>query len=115
MEKVAAVIKSFGFPSDRLLLSSFSLNALAACQALLPEIRRGYITKVKSIDYLNEVGPLDLYSVHVDQNILTNEIAKASTDSGYVLNIWTLNDPSKLADFVQIKVTDIITDNPRLF
>jgi len=115
VENVAAVIKSFGFPFDRLLLSSFSINALEACQSLLPEIRRGYITKVKSIDYLNEVGQLDLYSVHVDQNVLTREMAKAITDSGYVLNIFTLNDPSKFSAFTQMKVSDMITDDPTLF
>jgi len=115
VENVAAVIKSFGFPFDRLLLSSFSLNALEGCQALLPAIRRGYISEDKSIDYLNGVGHLDLYSVHVKQNILTNEMAKAITDSGYVLNIWTLNDPNKFAAFSQMKVSDIITDNPTLF
>ncbi|UGA56608.1 glycerophosphodiester phosphodiesterase family protein [Vibrio sp. VB16] len=114
-EKVAEIIKFFGFPYDRLLLSSFSLSALELCQSLLPEIRRGYITEEKSIDYLDNVRPLDLYSVHVDQKILTSDMAKSITDEGYVLNIWTLNDPEKITTFTQMKVKNIITDNPELF
>ncbi|MFC1233648.1 glycerophosphodiester phosphodiesterase family protein [Vibrio sp. F74] len=114
-EKVAEIIKSFGFPYDRLLLSSFSLSALALCQSLLPEIRRGYITEEKSTDYLDNVRKLDLYSVHVDQKVLTNDMACSITNEGYVLNIWTLNDPEKMTTFAQMKVKNIITDNPELF
>lgn len=114
-EKVAEIIKSFGFPYDRLLLSSFSQDALEMCQSLLPEISRGYITKAESTDYLDNVKHLGLYSVHVKQDLLTSDMAKSITDEGYVLNIWTLNDPEKMTTFTQMKVKNIITDNPELF
>lgn len=112
---VAAAIMPSGFPLDKLLLSSFSLSALKACQSLMPDIRRGYITEEKHIDYLYKVEQLDLYSVHVKHSLLTDEMATEITGRGYVLNIWTLNDPSKCAAFSAMKVSDIITDNPLLF
>jgi glycerophosphoryl diester phosphodiesterase len=115
VENVVAVIRSSDFPLDKLLLSSFSLNALRACQLALPTIRRGYITEEESIDYLSEIRPLSLYSVHVKHSILTSDMADRITEKGYILNIWTLNEPNKCSAFRKMKVRDIITDNPSLF
>ena len=115
VENVATAIKSSGFSFDQLLLSSFSMGAVEACRRLLPGIRRGYLSEDKCFDYLKEIEYLDLYSVNVNQEILTAEMAKAITDRGYVINIWTLNDPNKQAQFKRWKVNDIITDNPLLF
>jgi glycerophosphoryl diester phosphodiesterase len=115
VEEVARVIRQSEFPVDKLLLSSFSLLAVEACQALLPEVRRGYITEQESTQYLDEIKQLDLYSVHVNQKVLTSEMAQSITDSGYILNIWTMNAPDKVPFFKQMDVNVIITDNPTIF
>ncbi|MDV7104936.1 glycerophosphodiester phosphodiesterase family protein [Vibrio sp. TH_r3] len=115
VKNVASVIHSSGFPIEKLLLSSFCIKAVEACMLHMPEIRRGYITEQKSSDYLPELEHLGLFSIHVNQEVLTSEMAKSITDKGYTLNIWTLNEPNKVDDFTQMKVTNIITDNPLLF
>ncbi|MDB1125588.1 glycerophosphodiester phosphodiesterase family protein [Vibrio algarum] len=115
VKKISDVLKSIDFPNERLLLSSFSKHAVEQCKTLLPDIRRGYITEEKSTEYLNEIEHLSLFSVHVNQEMLTSDMAKSITDKGYTLNIWTLNDPDKLNDFIQMKVDNVITDNPELF
>lgn len=113
---VNEVIQKLGFPEDRLLLSSFSKLALKECLKVMPAIKRGYITEEKEADdYLALIVPLDLFSVHVNHKKLTKEMAKKIKGEGYQLNIWTMNEPSKVEAFSQMQVDNIITDDPSLF
>ncbi|WGV98413.1 glycerophosphodiester phosphodiesterase family protein [Vibrio sp. YMD68] len=112
VKRVVDVIHSVNFPFHNLLISSFSKSALKECQRRIPDVRRGYITEETSTDYLQEIQALDLYSVHVDQNVLTQAMAQSILTLNYELNIWTLNDPTKAQTFTNMGVTNIITDHP---
>ncbi|WP_375749765.1 glycerophosphodiester phosphodiesterase family protein [Vibrio sp. HN007] len=115
VEQVGVVIEKVSFDTRNLLLSSFSIEAVKECKRVFPDIRVGLITEDATLAYLDEIKPLNLYSVHVDQKILSNEMAKTLTALGYELNIWTLNDATKAAHFKSIGVEHIITDDPSLF
>ncbi|WED22780.1 glycerophosphoryl diester phosphodiesterase [Vibrio sp. JC009] len=115
VKSVATVIRQSSFPAGQLLISSFSKGAIEEIKQALPEIRIGYITEEETTDYLQELARLDMYSVHVNQKILTQPMAEAILAAGYELNIWTMNNPEKRNDFEQIGVSNIITDDPSLF
>jgi len=115
IEKVSKVIELSDFPCENLLLSSFSFHAVRECQRIMPRIRRGYITESKTGDYLDKIEPLELYSLHVNYKNLRYDLAKAIKERGYILNVWTLNDPDKINALTKLGVDNIITDKPNIF
>jgi glycerophosphoryl diester phosphodiesterase len=115
VEKVVETVKQLNFPIEKLLFSSFSQTALAHCQALFPEVRRGFITEHKPSNMLDTIKPLNLYSLHIDHRILNETLAKSIKDMGLTLMIWTLNDPKKVDKFTAWGVDNIITDKPNAF
>ena len=114
VQKTIETIKNYGFDPDRLILSSFSYNAVRHCLELWPEVRRGLIIEdwVPDINRLDE--KLELYSIHLDHHLLNEKLAKEITDAGKVLQIWTMNDPKKITKFENWGVSTIITDDPAL-
>lgn len=115
VEQVVKVVKQKNYPLDKLLLSSFSKEALAICQAQIPEVRRGFICEVWNDFSLESLQDLDLFSIHIDHKILDAKIAKSIKNAGLVLKIWTLNAPDKAQAFYDLGVDHIITDKPDEF
>ncbi|CAG22878.1 hypothetical protein PBPRB1006 [Photobacterium profundum SS9] len=115
VEKVVETVKRLNFPIKKLLFSSFSHTALAYCQDLYPEVRRGFVTKHKPSNMLDTIKPLNLYSLHIDHRILNETLAKSIKEMGLILMIWTLNDPKKVDKYTAWGVDNIITDTPNVF
>ncbi|MEZ9523496.1 glycerophosphodiester phosphodiesterase family protein [Enterovibrio norvegicus] len=115
VEAVSAVLASSAFPAEKLLISSFSKNALMRCKAAIPQCRFGFIADKRNISDLDAFDDVGLYSVHVDHRMLTSELAKEIKSKGYILNIWTLNECEKADAFIGMGVDNIITDDPTLF
>lgn len=115
VDKVIETVRTMNFPIEKLLFSSFSAIALAQCQSLYPDVRRGFITETKSADMLEELKPLALYSLHIDHRILDEVLATSIKDTGLKLMIWTLNDPTKIDKYTAWGVDNIITDKPNAF
>ncbi|MDK9759617.1 glycerophosphoryl diester phosphodiesterase, partial [Vibrio sp. D173a] len=64
---------------------------------------------------LDKLLCLELYSIHIDHQLLDISIANEIKESGIILKIWTLNDPSKALGFYEMGVDNIITDMPNQF
>ncbi len=112
VKAVAETITTHQYPLDRLLISSFSADVLSLCRRYLPKVRLGYICEQWHDDILEKLNPLDLFSVHIDHKALTPNIAKSILKQGFILKIWTLNDPEKVQYFYDLGVNNIITDMP---
>jgi len=115
VEKVAKVLAKINFPNEKLIISSFSESALEHCHQVMPDIRLGYITKHNPLPMLEKLKSVNLYSVHLDYNILNHEMAKVIKKSGLKLVIWTLNDLQQASKFRAWGVDMIITDKPDVF
>jgi glycerophosphoryl diester phosphodiesterase len=115
VNEVAQVIAKVNFPTEKLILSSFSELALEYCHKLMPNIRLGYITEYNPLNSLEKLKPLNLYSVHLDYKILDKAMAKTIKDAGLKLVIWTLNDLTQADKFRSWGVDIIITDKPDVF
>ncbi|PST87611.1 glycerophosphoryl diester phosphodiesterase [Photobacterium sp. NCIMB 13483] len=114
VRKTIETIKDYGFDTDRLILSSFSYNAVKHCLKLWPEVRRGLIIEDWVPDIARLDAKLNLYSIHLDHHLLNEKLAKEITDAGKVLQIWTMNDPQQIDKFTRWGVSTIISDNPGL-
>ncbi|MER2496637.1 glycerophosphodiester phosphodiesterase family protein [Vibrio neptunius] len=115
VEQVVKVVKQKNYPLDKLLLSSFSKEALAICQAQIPQVRRGFICEVWNDFSLTSLQDLGLFSIHIDHHILDAKIAKSIKNAGLGLHIWTLNAPEQAQAFYDLGVDYIITDKPNQF
>jgi len=115
VEKVAKVLSKVNFPSEKLIISSFSDLALEHCHQVMPDIRLGYITEHNPLPMLEKLKPINLYSLHIDYKILNQEMAKEIIQSGLKLVIWTLNDLEQASKFRSWGVDMIITDKPDVF
>jgi len=115
IDNVAKVLEKMNFPYDKLIISSFSALALKHCRQVLPTVRLGYISEHEPRAILATLKAINLYSVHIDYKILTEEMAKEIIQSGLKLMIWTLNDLQQASKFRSWGVEMIITDKPDVF
>lgn len=114
VSKIADTIAANGFPAESLILSSFSVHAVACCQQMMPHIRRGLICDSLPDDLIALAEKLELFSVHLDYRLLNETLASEIKQAGLDLHIWTMNKPELVAQFYQWGVDIIITDNPPL-
>ncbi len=94
------------------LLSSFSIDALEAAQAAVPELPRGYLVDRIPDDWHATMKRLNCAALHCNQKYLTPEQADAVHAAGYAILCWTVNDPEVarklLAWGVECLVTDVL-------
>ncbi|WP_216638550.1 glycerophosphodiester phosphodiesterase family protein [Endozoicomonas arenosclerae] len=110
VERVIELLQENEFPLDKLLLSSFSREALVRCRELVPQVRRGFISDKADFGLNNVLKEVAPYSIHLDHRILTPEMARDIKGTGTVLAIWTMNEPEKVESFFDMGVDNIITD-----
>ena len=110
IKQVVRVIKSANFPLDKLVLSSFSREAVELCHHHFPEARRGFITEDKKLDIKPLIESCDLYSVHLNHRIVTPELINQLKGNGVVVAIWTMNDTARAEYFFNMGVDNIMSD-----
>lgn len=107
-EVVANCIKQHHM-QQRVLLSSFSLPTLVRFRALMPEVPLGYLYEGTSSILPDDV-PFEAYHPHYEH--ITEELVKQYQRSNKIINVWTVNDPTRAADLAALGVHGIITDTP---
>ncbi|SIQ49579.1 glycerophosphodiester phosphodiesterase family protein [Marinobacterium stanieri] len=115
---VAAVIEAVrmtDFPIEQLLISSFSRDLLAECQAQAPEIRRGLLVDDLPCDWHTQAQHLNLFSLHAHWRQLNYLQVKAIKDTGLKLYCWTANIPDEIASLWHWGLDGVITDYPQRF
>lgn len=115
VKKIVEVILRLNFPLEQLIISSFSIAAVAEIKKQLPHVRRGLIMDKKSENLPKAVSELELYSLHIDHQLLTETFTKSLKDLGIVLIVWTVNLKNDLDKYAKWGVDHIITDHPDLF
>ena len=115
---VAAVVNALqgtGFPSETLIISSFSLAVLAESQTQVPHVRRGWIVDKLPRHWRTEAERLALFSLHANWRRLTPQRVQAIKQTGLALYAWTVNTPSDVAPLWQWGLDGVITDYPQRF
>jgi glycerophosphoryl diester phosphodiesterase len=97
------------------LLSSFSLDALAAAQAAEPSLPRGWIVEEPWDGDLAPLAPIAPASVHVEHVLVTPDLVARTHAAGYRLLAWTVNDATRGRELLALGVDGLITDNLREF
>jgi glycerophosphoryl diester phosphodiesterase len=92
------------------LLSSFSVEALAAARDEAPEISRALLVKSVPADWLARLRMLGAVALHVDHTRLSERRAKAIKQHGFGLFCYTVNSPGRARELLDWGVDAFCTD-----
>lgn len=97
-------------PAGSVLLSSFSVEALRAAQAVAPEVPRALLVDTIPDDWERQLRSLAAVALHVNARSLTAVQAAAVKSAGFGLLCYTVNDPEHVRALRSIDVDAICTD-----
>ena len=97
-------------PASSVLLSSFSIEALLAAQAVAPEVPRAWLVDVVPADWASTLRLLRASALHANAQYLTERQAVTVKDAGYGLFCYTVNEPDQARALRAIGVDAICTD-----
>lgn len=92
------------------LLSSFSVEALAAAQQAAPELPRGLLLDEWEDDWRNLTTRLGCVSIHLNHRLLDEARVRALKDAGLRILVYTVNQPDRARTLLQWGVDCICTD-----
>ena len=92
------------------LMSSFSIDALAAARAVAPELPRGYLVDKIPADWKDTMKRLACVSLHCNFKSLTQELAKQIHGAGYAILLWTVNEPDTARRMFAFGADCLVTD-----
>lgn len=92
------------------LLSSFSVEALAAAREAAPSLARGMLFDEVPADWLRTVRELDCVSLHADHHHLTEHLVADIRAAGFRVLAYTVNDPERARLLANWGVDMICTD-----
>jgi glycerophosphoryl diester phosphodiesterase len=92
------------------LLSSFSLEALAAAREAVPELPRGLLVEAPPADWLGLLRRLDCISLHCRGYCVGPQLLGEARAAGVPLLAYTVNDPEEAGLLLHAGVAAVFTD-----
>jgi glycerophosphoryl diester phosphodiesterase len=92
------------------LLSSFSVEALAAAQSAVPELPRGLLLDEWDDHWRELTERLECVSIHLNHNVLTAERVNMLKAAGLRILVYTVNSPERARLLLNWGVDCICTD-----
>lgn len=92
------------------LLSSFSVEALAAAQQAVPELPRGLLLDEWDENWLSLTRDLGCVSIHLNHEVLNAERVALLRDAGLRVLVYTVDSPTRARDLLAWGVDSICTD-----
>ena len=92
------------------LLSSFSLEALAAARDAAPELPRALLLETLLPDWRDHLARLKCVALDTDHTVLTEAVVHATRAAGYRVLCYTPNDGQRVQELAGWGVDGIITD-----
>ena len=112
--RVVELLASRG-DSQRMLISSFDLDTIAAVRALEPALRTGFLFVKPGRDagrLFDKVAAGGHVALHPNRHAATAELVDAAHARGLAVNVWTVDKPAEMRRLASIGVDAIITNVP---
>lgn len=118
VEKTLAAVENFGL-TDRLLISSFSVQILRYVKQCAPTVRTGFLypTNNPSACY-PVVWPSAMVrfthcdAIHPMHKLVSAPLVRWAHGKGLQINAWTVNDDESVKHLLLLGADGLITDNP---
>ena len=92
------------------LLSSFSVEALAAAREAAPELPRGYLIESIPVRWRETTAALDCVAIHCNHRVLTRRLVSEMHAAGYAVLAWTVNHRITARKLFSWGVDCVVTD-----
>jgi glycerophosphoryl diester phosphodiesterase len=118
---VTALLHTYGL-DNQVIISSFQAAALHEAQTRAPHIRRGYLmgtpgwhpsTRLRELWPLPHLRRTGATAWHPAHNLpLLRRLLPLVRRAGYLVNVWTVDDPAHVRQLADWGATGIITNDP---
>jgi len=112
-EALIDILRSRSEPPDRWIISSFDHGALDRVRDEAPEFRTGLLFwKQPWLPVLLHAVERGHYALHPHEILVDEALRDATTKAAIGLNAWTVNDPVRVSELVELGIDGLITDVP---
>ena len=102
----------FPQPNPAILFSSFSIESLQALRLHSPNCLLGLLLHEWEHGWQDTCESLQCVSIHVNEEIMTKEMANKIKKMGRILLCYTVNDPNRAKELFSWGVDAVFSDNP---
>lgn len=107
-------IKNRNWSYEDFIVSSFQQNELFEVYQINPKIPIGILSKASITEAIELGKSLKAKAIHPSIGIITRENVKECQKQGFLVNVWTVNDPKAIQRMKDFGVDGIISDYPDL-
>ena len=95
-------------------VSSFWWDALEGSRSAGPAVRRAFLfaDSPERRTLLESARAAGLWALHPNRAYVTPAFVRDAHEAGFVVNAWTVNEPSEIATFAEWGVDGIMSDYP---
>jgi len=112
-EALIDMLRSRSEPSDRWIISSFDHGVLDHVRDEAPEFRTGLLFwKQPWLPVLLHAVERGHYALHPHEILVDEALREATLKAAIGLNAWTVNDPVRVSELVDLGIDGLITDVP---
>jgi glycerophosphoryl diester phosphodiesterase len=111
--KVIRLIQRYKL-QKKVLLSSFNPLALMVAKRVDPEIPRALLVHAGEPEIIRMIlrKVVDHIAFHPDQSLITKKLMAEARKNRKIVNAWTVNDRTRMAELLTFGVDGLITDFP---
>ena len=114
-EAVVGLVRAYK-PADKILVSSFDMNAINRIKETDPLIATGWLVAERSdgIQILDRVKAHNHSSINPWDDLVDESLIEQAHSRGLKVNVWTVDDESRILQLSEWGVDGIITNLPGL-
>ena len=114
-EAVVGLVRAYK-PADKILVSSFDMNAINRIKETDPLIATGWLVAERSdgIQILDRVKAHNHSSINPWDDLVDEPLIEQAHSRGLKVNVWTVDDESRILQLSEWGVDGIITNLPGL-
>lgn len=113
--RVAEALARRRWAADRILVSSFDEDELAAFRELTPGMPIALLVEQPPADWRARLAALNAEGLHLDHRYLRKSLLSEACSLGLRVRVYTINEPELIEPFRPLGLTGVITDHPPLF
>ncbi len=110
---VAALVQAFDL-QDRVLVSSFDIDSVDRIRHLDPSIPVAWLVwgQADPASLIERARAHDLQAIHPHDLLVDRPFLDRAAAAGLAVNVWTVDDPARIRQLIDLGVDGIITNTP---
>ncbi len=112
---VAALVAAFD-AADRVLVSSFDFQSLLSIRDVDPSIPLGWLVwgQANPAMLIDRAKSHEFNAINPHDAMVDASFVRMAHEAGLAVNVWTVDDPKRMAELIALGVDGIVTNDPAL-